>query len=114
MKIRFFLVLLLLVPACSREPVAFADWVRSPSAQERMNTLASNPSFEDVNAELESTVIDPHGTAADACDAAEIEAKFRLLAQPVADGGRIERVIGAVSDLRGALTVAALSAALHG
>ena len=56
MKIRFFLVLLLLVPACSREPVAFADWVRSPSAQERMNTLASNPSFEDVNAELESTV----------------------------------------------------------
>ena len=62
---------------------------------------------------FESTVIDPHGTAADACDAAEIEAKFRLLAQPVADGGRIERVIGAVSDLRGSSTIAALSAALN-
>jgi hypothetical protein len=56
MKIRAFLVLLLLVSACSRESVGFADWVRSPAALERMNQLASNPTFEDVNAELESAV----------------------------------------------------------
>ena len=62
---------------------------------------------------FESTVIDPHGTAADACDGAEIEAKFRLLAKPLADSKRVERVIGAVSQLRGAFAVAALSAVLH-
>jgi hypothetical protein len=56
MKIRAFLLLLLLVSACSRESVGFADWVRSPAALERMNKLASNPTFEDVNAELESAV----------------------------------------------------------
>ena len=62
---------------------------------------------------FERTVIDPHGTAADACDAAEIEAKFRLLAKPMADGARVERVIGAVSGLRGASSITALSTALH-
>ena len=64
--------------------------------------------------QFEQTMIDPHGTASDACDAAEIEAKFRLLAKPVADAGRTDRVIGAVRDLRGESSVAGLSAALHG
>ena len=63
--------------------------------------------------QFERTVIDPHGTAADACDATEIEAKFRLLAKPVKDAQRIDRVVDAVRDLRGAPSVALLSAALH-
>ncbi len=62
--------------------------------------------------QFERTVIDPHGTAADACDAAEIEAKFRLLAKSVADATRTDRVIAAVRDL-GQGTVGALSASLH-
>ncbi len=61
----------------------------------------------------ERTVIDPHGTASDACDAAEIEAKFRLLAKPVKPQG-IDPVIAAVRALRAAPSVTALSAALHG
>ncbi len=61
----------------------------------------------------EHTVIDPHGTASDACDAAEIEAKFRLLAQPAKTPQRIDQVIDAVRTLRCATSVAGLSAALH-
>lgn len=61
----------------------------------------------------EREVIDPHGTASDACDAAEIEAKFRLLAKPVKSPPRVDAVIGAVRALRGAASVAAFSAALH-
>jgi 2-methylcitrate dehydratase PrpD len=63
--------------------------------------------------QFEHTVIDPHGTAADACDAMEIEAKFRLLAKPVKDARHIDHVIDAVRSLRGAGSVAAFSAALH-
>jgi 2-methylcitrate dehydratase PrpD len=63
--------------------------------------------------QFERTVIDPHGTAFDACDAAEIEAKFRLLAKPVQQPQRIDQVIDAVRGLRGATSVAAFSAALH-
>ncbi|HTD89702.1 MAG TPA: MmgE/PrpD family protein, partial [Burkholderiales bacterium] len=62
---------------------------------------------------IERTVIDPHGTASDACDAAEIEAKFRLLTKPVKQPQRINQVIDAVRTLRGAASVAAFSAALH-
>lgn len=61
----------------------------------------------------ERTVIDPHGTASDACDAAEIEAKFRLLAQPLKTPQRIDQVVDAVRALRCAPSVADLSAALH-
>ena len=68
--------------------------------------------------QFERTVIDPHGTAADACDAAEIEAKFRLLAnsvtEPMANAARADRVVAAVRGLHGANTVRELSAALHG
>ena len=68
--------------------------------------------------QFERTVIDPHGTAADACDAAEIEAKFRLLAnsvtEPIANAARADRVVAAVRGLHGANTVCELSAALHG
>ena len=68
--------------------------------------------------QFERTVIDPHGTATDACDAAEIEAKFRLLAnsatEPVADAARTDRVIAAVRGLSGNGAVRELSAALHG
>lgn len=66
--------------------------------------------------QYERTVIDPHGTASDACDAAEIEAKFRLLAKPVKPRGQqsSDPVIAAVRALRTAPSVAALSAALHG
>ena len=63
--------------------------------------------------QFEQTVIDPHGTASDACDAAEIEAKFRLLAKPVQTTQRIDQVISAVRDVRGAASVAGLSATLH-
>jgi len=63
--------------------------------------------------QFEQTVIDPHGTASDACDAAEIEAKFRLLAKPVQTPQRIDQVISAVRDVRGAASVAGLSATLH-
>ena len=63
---------------------------------------------------FERTVIDPHGTASDACDAAEIEAKFRLLTQPAKALEQIDQVIATVRALRGAPSVAALSAALHG
>ena len=63
---------------------------------------------------FERTVIDPHGTASDACDAAEIEAKFRLLTQPAKALEQIAQVIATVRALRGAPSVAALSAALHG
>lgn len=62
---------------------------------------------------IERTVIDPHGTAADACDAQEIEAKFRLLVKP-ARTVQGDRVIDAVRRLRAAPSVAAFSAALHG
>ena len=68
--------------------------------------------------QFERTVIDPHGTATDACDAVEIEAKFRLLAnsatEPVADAARTDRVIAAVRGLSGDGAVRELSAALHG
>ena len=68
--------------------------------------------------QFERTVIDPHGTATDACDAAEIEAKFRLLANsatgPVVDAARTDRVIAAVRGLSGDGAVRELSAALHG
>ena len=63
--------------------------------------------------QYERTVIDPHGTASDACDAAEIEAKFRLLAKPVKPVQHIDQVIATARALRGAPSVAALSAALH-
>ncbi len=63
--------------------------------------------------QFERTVIDPHGTAHDACDAAEIEAKFRLLARPVKPQQQIDQVITALRGLRGAGSVAAFSAALH-
>jgi 2-methylcitrate dehydratase PrpD len=63
---------------------------------------------------FERTVIDPHGTAADACDPAEIESKFRLLAQPLADARGADRVISAVRELRDAATLGTLSSALHG
>jgi 2-methylcitrate dehydratase PrpD len=63
--------------------------------------------------QFERTVIDPHGTAYDACDAAEIEAKFRLLTKPVKQAQHIDQVIDAVRGLRGASTVAGFSAALH-
>jgi 2-methylcitrate dehydratase PrpD len=62
---------------------------------------------------VERTVIDPHGTAADACDAREIEAKFRLLVKP-ARTVQGDHVINAVCGLRAAPSVAAFSAALHG
>jgi 2-methylcitrate dehydratase PrpD len=63
--------------------------------------------------QFERTVIDPHGTASDACDAAEIEAKFRLLTQPSKPAQGINQVIAAARALRGAPSVAAFSAALH-
>jgi 2-methylcitrate dehydratase PrpD len=63
--------------------------------------------------QYEQTVIDPHGTVTDACEAAEIEAKFRLLAKPVQQPQRIDQVIDTLRELRGAATVAAFSAALH-
>lgn len=63
--------------------------------------------------EFERTVIDPHGTAHDACDATEIEAKFRLLAKPVKQSQHIDGVVNAVRTLRSAGSVAAFSAALH-
>ena len=63
--------------------------------------------------QFERTVIDPHGTAADACDAAEIEAKFRLLAKPVKASQCIDQVVNAVRDLRRASSMAMLSAALN-
>jgi 2-methylcitrate dehydratase PrpD len=62
----------------------------------------------------ERTVIDPHGTASDACDAAEIEAKFRLLAKPVKTQQRVDHVIAATRALRAARSVTAFSAALQG
>ena len=63
--------------------------------------------------QFERTVIDPHGTAADACDTAEIEAKFRLLAKPVKASQCIDQVVNAVRDLRRASSMAKLSAALN-
>ncbi len=65
------------------------------------------------NRHYEHTVIDPHGTASDACDAAEIEAKFRLLAQPLKTPQRIDQVIDAVRALHHAPSLAGLSATLH-
>ena len=63
--------------------------------------------------QMQCTVIDPHGTAADACDRAEIEAKFRLLAKPVQSAPRIEQMLLAVSQLQGCPNTADLSAALQ-
>jgi 2-methylcitrate dehydratase PrpD len=67
----------------------------------------------DGERQFERTVIDPHGTASDACDAAKIEAKFRLLAKPLKAAQRIDQVIDAVRGLRGAGSVDVFSAALH-
>ena len=115
-----------------RDPAAFdQDGLRDPEIRrvaaltqlridERMDALYPAHFAARVEVTLngerkaERTVIDPHGTASDACDAAEIEAKFRLLAKPVTQTQRIDQVIHAVRELRGAATVDAFSAALHG
>ena len=114
-----------------RDPAAFdADGLRDPEIRrvaaltqlridEKMDALY--PAHFAARVELmlnsgrrfERTVIDPHGTASDACDAAEIEAKFRLLAKPAKDTQRLENIIHAVRGLRGAGSVAAFSAALN-
>jgi 2-methylcitrate dehydratase PrpD len=114
-----------------RDPAAFdADGLRDPEIRrvaaltqlridEKMDALYPAHFAARVAVTLnndrttERTVIDPHGTASDACDAAEIEAKFRLLAKPVKASPRIDQVIDAVRGLRGAASVAAFSAALH-
>jgi 2-methylcitrate dehydratase PrpD len=115
-----------------RDPAAFdADGLRDPEIRriaaltqlridEKMDALYPAHFAARVEVMLnggrssERTVIDPHGTASDGCDAAEIEAKFRLLAKPVKAASRIDAVIGAVRGLRDAASVAAFSAALHG
>jgi 2-methylcitrate dehydratase PrpD len=114
-----------------RDPAAFdADGLRDPEIRriaaltqlridEKMDALYPAHFAARVEVLLsgertaERTVIDPHGTASDACDAAEIEAKFRLLAKPVTAAPLIDQVISAVRELRGASSVAAFSAALH-
>jgi len=63
--------------------------------------------------EFERTVIDPHGTPADPCSFEEVEAKFCKLAAPVKLPEAIEQIRGAVRELAGASSVAALSAALR-
>jgi 2-methylcitrate dehydratase PrpD len=114
-----------------RDPAAFdEDGLRDPEIR-RMAALTSLRIDEKMDAlypahfaarvhvvlnderQIERTVIDPHGTAADACDAAEIEAKFRLLAKPVKEAQHIAHVIDAVRTLRNASSVSELSAALH-
>lgn len=115
-----------------RDPAAFdADGLRDPEIRrvaaltqlridEKMDALYPAHFAARVVVTLgndrtaERTIIDPHGTAYDACDAAEIEAKFRLLAKPVKAAPRIDDVIQAVRGLRSATSVAAFSAALHG
>ena len=114
-----------------RDPAAFdADGLRDPEIRrvaaltqlridEKMDALY--PAHFAARVELmlnsgrrfERTVIDPHGTASDACDAAEIEAKFRLLAKPAKDTQRLENIIHAVRGLRVAGSLAAFSAALN-
>ncbi len=113
-----------------RDPASFnADGLRDPEIRrvaaltqlridEKMDALypahfAARVQVVLNSGQFERTVIDPHGTAFDACDAAEIEAKFRLLAKPVKPAQHIDQVIDAVRGLRGASTVAGFSAALH-
>jgi 2-methylcitrate dehydratase PrpD len=115
-----------------RDPASFdADGLRNPEIRrvaaltqlridEKMDALY--PAHFAARVEMvlngqrhfERTVIDPHGTASDACDTQEIEAKFRLLAKPAKDAQCMENVIHTVRGLRGAPSVATFSAALHG
>jgi 2-methylcitrate dehydratase PrpD len=62
---------------------------------------------------MEKTIVDPHGTAADAVDLPEMEAKFRLLAGAVTDNATVETVIATVRTLHSAASVGTLSAALR-
>lgn len=55
------------------------------------------------------SVLDPHGTPADACTAAEAEAKFRRLAGAAKTGDAVERIIAAVRALPSAASLEKLS-----
>jgi hypothetical protein len=55
-RARVFCFALLLLAGCSSEPKSFQLWVHSPTANERMKTIAASPTFEDVDENLMASV----------------------------------------------------------
>ena len=63
--------------------------------------------------EIQDTVLDPYGSAADPCTPAVVEAKFRQLAGYVKDPATIESIIAAVRNMPSSSSVESLSKALR-
>lgn len=115
----------------ARDPAAYAEenlWdpqVRAlaartqPIADAEMDRIFPEHNAARVEVELndgrtvQSTVIDSHGTPADPCSDAEMEAKFRMMAGAVKTRDAVERLITVIRDLPKAQSIQTLSRELR-